>query len=127
MLYGNDILRMQCLGIKFVSTCDGWSNLRFPFSTQGGDFGPESSPPVLPSGHGGDFSVSSLPMAEDTYRVSLAKGVSMSLPSSPLLPRQSHSAQSRSNKKSPGKQATEQHPDPGLGYIHNTRIEMKQN
>ncbi|XP_045431553.1 protein TANC1 isoform X5 [Pipistrellus kuhlii] len=67
----------------------------------GGDFGPESSPPVLPSGDGGDFSVSSLPMAEDTYRVSLAKGVSMSLPSSPLLPRQSHSAQSRSNKKSP--------------------------
>ncbi|XP_072607719.1 protein TANC1 isoform X3 [Vulpes vulpes] len=68
----------------------------------GGDFGPETSPQVLPSGHGGDFSVSSLPVAEDTYRVSLAKGVSMSLPSSPLLPRQSHSVQSRSNKKSPG-------------------------
>ncbi|ELK28142.1 Protein TANC1 [Myotis davidii] len=68
----------------------------------GGDFGPETSPPGLPSGVGGDFSVSSLPMAEDTYRVSLAKGVSMSLPSSPLLPRQSHSVQSRSNKKSPG-------------------------
>ncbi|XP_059560347.1 protein TANC1 isoform X10 [Myotis daubentonii] len=68
----------------------------------GGDFGPETSPPGLPSGLGGDFSVSSLPMAEDTYRVSLAKGVSMSLPSSPLLPRQSHSVQSRSNKKSPG-------------------------
>ncbi|XP_041577608.1 protein TANC1 isoform X5 [Vulpes lagopus] len=68
----------------------------------GGDFGPETSPQVLPSGHGGDFSVSSLPIAEDTYRVSLAKGVSMSLPSSPLLPRQSHSVQSRSNKKSPG-------------------------
>ncbi|XP_059560348.1 protein TANC1 isoform X11 [Myotis daubentonii] len=67
----------------------------------GGDFGPETSPPGLPSGLGGDFSVSSLPMAEDTYRVSLAKGVSMSLPSSPLLPRQSHSVQSRSNKKSP--------------------------
>ncbi|XP_045874094.1 protein TANC1 isoform X5 [Meles meles] len=68
----------------------------------GGDFGPETSPQVLPPGHGGDFSVSSLPVAEDTYRVSLAKGVSMSLPSSPLLPRQSHSVQSRSNKKSPG-------------------------
>ncbi|XP_058550481.1 protein TANC1 isoform X10 [Neofelis nebulosa] len=68
----------------------------------GGDFGPETSPPVLPPGHGGDFSVSSVPVAEDTYRVSLAKGVSMSLPSSPLLPRQSHSVQSRSNKKSPG-------------------------
>nr|XP_031307335.1 protein TANC1 isoform X7 [Camelus dromedarius] len=68
----------------------------------GGDFGPETSPPVLPPGHGGDFSVSSLPVAEDAYRVSLAKGVSMSLPSSPLLPRQSHSVQSRSTKKSPG-------------------------
>uniref|UniRef100_A0A8D1SS49 Protein TANC1 n=1 Tax=Sus scrofa TaxID=9823 RepID=A0A8D1SS49_PIG len=68
----------------------------------GGDFGPETSPPALPPGHGGDFSVSSLPVAEDAYRVSLAKGVSMSLPSSPLLPRQSHSVQSRSTKKSPG-------------------------
>ncbi|XP_069353298.1 protein TANC1 isoform X4 [Eulemur rufifrons] len=67
----------------------------------GGDFGPETSP-VLPPGHGGDSSLSSLPAAEDTYRVSLAKGVSMSLPSSPLLPRQSHLVQSRSNKKSPG-------------------------
>ncbi|KAM9669979.1 protein TANC1 isoform 7-T9 [Dama dama] len=68
----------------------------------GGDFGPETSPPVLPPGHGGEFSVSSLPVAEDAYRVSLAKGVSMSLPSSPLLPRQSHSVPSRSTKKSPG-------------------------
>ncbi|XP_006872106.1 PREDICTED: protein TANC1 [Chrysochloris asiatica] len=67
----------------------------------GGDFDPETSP-VLPPGHGGDFPVSSLSVAEDTYRVSLAKGVSMSLPSSPLLPRQSHLVQSRSNKKSPG-------------------------
>ncbi|XP_032142377.1 protein TANC1 isoform X9 [Sapajus apella] len=66
----------------------------------GGDFGTETSP-VLPLGHGGDSPVSSLP-AEDTYRVSLAKGVSMSLPSSPLLPRQSHLVQSRANKKSPG-------------------------
>ncbi|XP_051705445.1 protein TANC1 isoform X4 [Oryctolagus cuniculus] len=64
----------------------------------GGDFGPETSA-VLPPG---DSPVSSLPLAEDTYRVSLAKGVSMSLPSSPLLPRQSHLVQSRSNKKSPG-------------------------
>lgn len=67
----------------------------------GSDFGPETSPPVLPLSHDGDFSMSSLSVAEDTYRVSLAKGVSMSLPSSPLLPRQSHSVQSRSNKKSP--------------------------
>ncbi|XP_066135604.1 protein TANC1 isoform X1 [Saccopteryx bilineata] len=68
----------------------------------GSDFGPETSPPVLPPGHGGNFSVNSLPIAEDSYRVNLAKGVSMSLPSSPLLPRQSHSVQSRLNKKSPG-------------------------
>ncbi|KAM5268272.1 protein TANC1 isoform 7-T12 [Hipposideros larvatus] len=67
----------------------------------GSDFGPEASPPALPLCHGGDFSVGSLPGADDTYRVSLAKGVSMSLPSSPLLPRQSHLVQSRSNKKSP--------------------------
>ncbi|XP_073926982.1 protein TANC1 isoform X8 [Castor canadensis] len=67
----------------------------------GGDFGPET-PPVLPPDHAGDSPVSNLPAAEDTYRVSLAKGVSMSLPSSPLLPRQSHLSQSRSNKKSPG-------------------------
>ncbi|KAM6179054.1 protein TANC1 isoform 2-T2 [Rhynchocyon petersi] len=67
----------------------------------GGDFDPETAP-VLPPGPGGDFAVNSLPAAEDTYRVSLAKGVSMSLPSSPLLPRQSHLVQSRSNKKSPG-------------------------
>ncbi|XP_024435584.2 protein TANC1 isoform X2 [Desmodus rotundus] len=68
----------------------------------GSDFGPDTSPPSLPPGPGDDFSVSSLPVADDTYRVSLARGVSMSLPSSPLLPRQSHPAQSRSNKKSPG-------------------------
>ncbi|XP_048201359.1 protein TANC1 isoform X9 [Perognathus longimembris pacificus] len=67
----------------------------------GGDFAPET-PPILPLGLGGDSPVSSLPTAEDSYRVSLAKGVSMSLPSSPLLPRQSHLAQSRSSKKSPG-------------------------
>ncbi|XP_054976505.1 protein TANC1 isoform X2 [Sorex araneus] len=62
---------------------------------EAGDLGTETLPSVLAPG--GDFST-----AEDTYRVSLAKGVSMSLPSSPLLPRQSHSVQSRSNKKSPG-------------------------
>ncbi|XP_063115709.1 protein TANC1 isoform X11 [Cavia porcellus] len=66
----------------------------------GSDFPLETSS-VLPPGHGGDTSVSSLPTTEDTYRVNLAKGVSMSLPSSPLLPRQSNLVQSRSNKKSP--------------------------
>uniref|UniRef100_A0A6Q2Z4D3 Tetratricopeptide repeat, ankyrin repeat and coiled-coil containing 1b n=1 Tax=Esox lucius TaxID=8010 RepID=A0A6Q2Z4D3_ESOLU len=40
---------------------------------------------------------------EDVFRLSLAKGVSMSLPSSPLLPRQAYMLPSRSSKKSPGK------------------------
>ncbi|KAI1899209.1 hypothetical protein AGOR_G00059410 [Albula goreensis] len=39
---------------------------------------------------------------EDMFRLSLAKGVSMSLPSSPLLPRQSYMMPSRSCKRSPG-------------------------
>ncbi|XP_021048172.2 protein TANC1 isoform X2 [Mus pahari] len=64
----------------------------------GDDFGSET--PALSSS--GDSPVNSLSTTEDTYRVSLAKGVSMSLPSSPLLPRQSLLTQSRSNKKSPG-------------------------
>uniref|UniRef100_A0A8C7V1V4 Tetratricopeptide repeat, ankyrin repeat and coiled-coil containing 1b n=1 Tax=Oncorhynchus mykiss TaxID=8022 RepID=A0A8C7V1V4_ONCMY len=38
----------------------------------------------------------------DVFRLSLAKGVSMSLPSSPLLPRQSYMMPSRSSKRSPG-------------------------
>ncbi|XP_033612186.1 protein TANC1 isoform X7 [Fukomys damarensis] len=66
----------------------------------GSDFGLETSS-VLPPGHAGDSPMSSIPVAEDSYRMSLAKGVSMSLPSSPLLPRQSNLVQSRSNKKSP--------------------------
>ncbi|XP_031661580.1 protein TANC1 isoform X1 [Oncorhynchus kisutch] len=39
---------------------------------------------------------------EDVFRLSLAKGVSMSLPSSPLLPRQSYMMPLRSSKRSPG-------------------------
>ncbi|NXD15116.1 TANC1 protein, partial [Nothocercus nigrocapillus] len=49
-----------------------------------------------------DFPVGNQPMTEDIYRMNLAKGVSMSLPSSPLLPRQCYLMQPRSNKKSPG-------------------------
>lgn len=67
----------------------------------GSDLSLETSS-VLPPGCGEDSPGSSLPGTEDTYRVNLAKGVSMSLPSSPLLPRQSNLVQSRSNKKSPG-------------------------
>ncbi|NXE13025.1 TANC1 protein, partial [Lophotis ruficrista] len=57
---------------------------------------------IATSGHNADFPVGNQPVSEDAYRMNLAKGVSMSLPSSPLLPRQSYSVQSRSNKKSPG-------------------------
>uniref|UniRef100_A0A8C4E633 Tetratricopeptide repeat, ankyrin repeat and coiled-coil containing 1b n=1 Tax=Dicentrarchus labrax TaxID=13489 RepID=A0A8C4E633_DICLA len=39
---------------------------------------------------------------EDVFRLSLAKGVSMSLPSSPLLPRQSYLMPLRPSKRSPG-------------------------
>ncbi|KAL7881882.1 hypothetical protein AOLI_G00087310 [Acnodon oligacanthus] len=46
---------------------------------------------------------SALPCStEEGLRLSLSKGVSMSLPSSPLLPRQNYMIPSRSNKKSPG-------------------------
>ncbi|KAM6348909.1 LOW QUALITY PROTEIN: protein TANC1 [Alca torda] len=57
---------------------------------------------VATSGHNADFPSGNQPGSEDTYRMNLAKGVSMSLPSSPLLPRQSYLMQSRANKKSPG-------------------------
>ncbi|NXS51449.1 TANC1 protein, partial [Brachypteracias leptosomus] len=57
---------------------------------------------VATSGHNADLPVGDQPVPEDTYRMNLAKGVSMSLPSSPLLPRQSYLMQSRANKKSPG-------------------------
>ncbi|XP_029461405.1 protein TANC1 [Rhinatrema bivittatum] len=50
--------------------------------------------------HSADFPLGNL--SEDVCRMNFAKGVSMSLPSSPLLPRQSYSVQPRSNKKSPG-------------------------
>ncbi|OXB55419.1 hypothetical protein ASZ78_014547, partial [Callipepla squamata] len=57
---------------------------------------------VAASGHSADFPVGNQHISGDAYRMNLAKGVSMSLPSSPLLPRQSYLMQSRSNKKSPG-------------------------
>ncbi|NXU84942.1 TANC1 protein, partial [Xiphorhynchus elegans] len=54
------------------------------------------------SGHSADFPPGDQPGPEDTYRMNVAKGVSMSLPSSPLLPRQPYLMQARANKKSPG-------------------------
>ncbi|XP_028991606.1 protein TANC1 isoform X2 [Betta splendens] len=46
--------------------------------------------------------VSHLFAQDDVFRLSLAKGVSMSLPSSPLLPRQSYMMPLRPTKRSPG-------------------------
>ncbi|XP_044221789.1 protein TANC1 isoform X2 [Thunnus albacares] len=45
---------------------------------------------------------------DDVFRLSLAKGVSMSLPSSPLLPRQSYMMPLRPSKRSPELQAEKQ-------------------
>uniref|UniRef100_A0A3B4WQE1 Tetratricopeptide repeat, ankyrin repeat and coiled-coil containing 1 n=1 Tax=Seriola lalandi dorsalis TaxID=1841481 RepID=A0A3B4WQE1_SERLL len=52
----------------------------------------------LPQGPGS----SHLNAQDDVFRLSLAKGVSMSLPSSPLLPRQSYMMPLRPSKRSPG-------------------------
>ena len=69
-----------------------------------GDSCPENAlQSVAASGHGADLPTGNQHIPGDAYRMNLAKGVSMSLPSSPLLPRQSYLMQSRSNKKSPGK------------------------
>ncbi|KAM6070591.1 protein TANC1 isoform 2-T3 [Chlamydotis macqueenii] len=68
-----------------------------------GDSCPENAlQAIATSGHNADFPLGNQLVSEDAYRMNLAKGVSMSLPSSPLLPRQSYSVQSRSSKKSPG-------------------------
>ncbi|XP_064370569.1 protein TANC1 isoform X4 [Dromaius novaehollandiae] len=68
-----------------------------------GDSCPENALQVIAtSGHNADFPIGNQPISEDIYRMNVAKGVSMSLPSSPLLPRQCYLMQSRSNKKSPG-------------------------
>ncbi|KAJ7345724.1 hypothetical protein JRQ81_001674 [Phrynocephalus forsythii] len=57
---------------------------------------------IATSGHSADFPSGIQPVSEDAYRMNLTKGVSMSLPSSPLLPRHAYLMQSRASKKSPG-------------------------
>ncbi|XP_047456241.1 protein TANC1 isoform X2 [Mugil cephalus] len=57
---------------------------------------PEGNP--LPPGPGGGHPNTQ----EDVFRLSLSKGVSMSLPSSPLLPRQTYMMPLRTSKRSPG-------------------------
>lgn len=61
---------------------------RFPPEGNSQPQGPGSAHPSVP---------------DDVFRLSLAKGVSMSLPSSPLLPRQSYMMPLRPSKRSPGK------------------------
>ncbi|XP_069472479.1 protein TANC1 isoform X2 [Ambystoma mexicanum] len=56
---------------------------------------------TVPGSNNSDFSIGERSTSEDLFRMSLAKGVSMSLPSSPLLPRQPYLLPPRSNKKSP--------------------------
>uniref|UniRef100_A0A8C6Q0F4 Tetratricopeptide repeat, ankyrin repeat and coiled-coil containing 1 n=1 Tax=Nothobranchius furzeri TaxID=105023 RepID=A0A8C6Q0F4_NOTFU len=50
----------------------------------------------------GDGPGSGHPTQEDVFRLGFSKGVSMSLPASPLLPRQSYMMPLRPNKRSPG-------------------------
>nr|XP_014345120.1 PREDICTED: protein TANC1 [Latimeria chalumnae] len=70
---------------------------------QGGELYPDNAQRVaISSGYSADFITGPLATPEDLYKMSLAKGVSMSLPSSPLLPRQSFMIHSRSSKRSPG-------------------------
>ncbi|XP_054826171.1 protein TANC1 [Eublepharis macularius] len=57
---------------------------------------------IATSGHNTDIPGGVQPVSEDAYRMNLTKGVSMSLPSSPLLPRHAYLMQSRASKKSPG-------------------------
>ncbi|XP_060633367.2 protein TANC1 isoform X3 [Anolis sagrei] len=70
---------------------------------QAGDSCSESALQIITvSGHSPDFPGGVQPVPEDVYKMNLAKGVSMSLPSSPLLPRHAYLMQSRATKKSPG-------------------------
>ncbi|XP_066468131.1 protein TANC1 isoform X2 [Tiliqua scincoides] len=57
---------------------------------------------ITTSGCNVDFPSGIQLVSEDVHRMNLAKGVSMSLPSSPLLPRHAYLMQSRASKKSPG-------------------------
>ncbi|NXP54953.1 TANC1 protein, partial [Heliornis fulica] len=68
-----------------------------------GECCPENASQVLAAAtQSAELPAGSEPAPKDTFRMNLAKGVSMSLPSSPLLPRQSYLMQSRASKKSPG-------------------------
>ncbi|XP_012826465.1 protein TANC1 isoform X3 [Xenopus tropicalis] len=66
------------------------------------DTGEELAQNILFTGHNVEFPVGSSGIQDDPYHMGFAKGVSVSLPSSPLLPRQAYSMQQRAQKKSPG-------------------------
>uniref|UniRef100_A0A671YVX8 Tetratricopeptide repeat, ankyrin repeat and coiled-coil containing 1 n=1 Tax=Sparus aurata TaxID=8175 RepID=A0A671YVX8_SPAAU len=78
----------RCLFLQLVlKFLNHSAQRRFPPEGNPQPPGPGSSHPNLP---------------DDVFRLSLAKGVSMSLPSSPLLPRQSYMMPLRPSKRSPG-------------------------
>ncbi|KAM9306007.1 protein TANC1 [Gastrophryne carolinensis] len=68
---------------------------------------------ILFTGHTSDYPNSCL--QNDLYKMAFTKGVSVSLPSSPLLPRQSYTMQQRAPKKSPG-------PMRKLKYVESPRV-----
>uniref|UniRef100_A0A671YVS4 Tetratricopeptide repeat, ankyrin repeat and coiled-coil containing 1 n=1 Tax=Sparus aurata TaxID=8175 RepID=A0A671YVS4_SPAAU len=84
MVGNKKIIRQKHEGLSFSRVQEV---TRFPPEGNPQPPGPGSSHPNLP---------------DDVFRLSLAKGVSMSLPSSPLLPRQSYMMPLRPSKRSPG-------------------------
>ncbi|XP_066432088.1 protein TANC1 isoform X2 [Eleutherodactylus coqui] len=62
----------------------------------------ENSQHILFTGNNVDYPVVNPGIQDDLYKLGFTKGVSVSLPSSPLLPRQSYAMQQRAPKKSPG-------------------------
>lgn len=62
----------------------------------------ENTQHILFTGNNVDYPIVSPSLQDDLYKMGFTKGVSVSLPSSPLLPRQSYAMQQRAPKKSPG-------------------------
>ncbi|KAM4698017.1 protein TANC1 [Rhinophrynus dorsalis] len=79
------------------------------------DSGEENTQNILYPGHSVDLQSSNQGIQDDPYRMGYSKGVSVSLPSSPLLPRQTYSMQQRGHKKSPG-------PIRKLKYVESPRV-----
>uniref|UniRef100_A0A4W3HPW2 Tetratricopeptide repeat, ankyrin repeat and coiled-coil containing 1 n=1 Tax=Callorhinchus milii TaxID=7868 RepID=A0A4W3HPW2_CALMI len=69
----------------------------------------------LPMDGNADYSSGPLSLREEIYRTNMTKGVSMSLPSSPLLPRQPFVMHARTSKRSPG-------PIRKLKYVESPRV-----